>query len=86
MQQTLEIWVRSLGWEDPLEEEMTTLSSTLAWEIPWTEKPAYLVEKSRTQLSMNMHMCNIYVCMYGCLCVVGGAVYPAMVVKLKYVL
>ena len=28
-----------LGPEDPLEEEMTTLSSTLAWEIPWTEEP-----------------------------------------------
>jgi len=31
--------VGSLGQEDPLEEEMTTDSSTLAWEIPWTEKP-----------------------------------------------
>ena len=29
--------VRSLGWEDPLEKEMTTHSSILAWEIPWTE-------------------------------------------------
>ena len=32
-----EIWVRSLGQEDPLEMEMATHSSTLAWEIPWTE-------------------------------------------------
>ena len=31
--------VRSLGQEDPLEEEMATHSSTLAWKIPWTEKP-----------------------------------------------
>ena len=31
--------VRSLGWEDPLEKEMATHSSTLAWKIPWTEKP-----------------------------------------------
>ena len=31
--------VPSLGWEDPLEEEMATHSSTLAWEIPWTEDP-----------------------------------------------
>ena len=31
--------VRSLGWEDPLEKEMTTHSSILAWEIPWTEEP-----------------------------------------------
>ena len=31
--------VRSLGWEDPLEKEMATRSSTLAWEIRWTEEP-----------------------------------------------
>ena len=31
--------VLSLGWEDPLEEEMTTHSSVLAWKIPWTEEP-----------------------------------------------
>ena len=31
--------VRSLGQEDPLEEEMATHSSILAWEIPWTEEP-----------------------------------------------
>ena len=31
--------VRSLGWEDPLEKEMATQSSTLAWKIPWNEKP-----------------------------------------------
>ena len=34
-----ETWVRFLGWEDPLEEEMATHSSILAWEIPWTEEP-----------------------------------------------
>ena len=37
-----EIWVRSLGQEDPLEKEMTTYSSTLAWKIPWTEEPGRL--------------------------------------------
>ena len=31
--------VRSLGWEDPLEKEMATHSSTLAWRIPWSEEP-----------------------------------------------
>ena len=31
--------VRSLGWEDPLEKEMATHSSILAWRIPWTEEP-----------------------------------------------
>jgi len=34
-----ETWVRSLGWEDPLEKEMATHSSILAWRIPWTEDP-----------------------------------------------
>ena len=37
-----ETWVRSLGREDPLEKEMATHSSILAWEIPWTEEPAGL--------------------------------------------
>ena len=31
-----ETWIRSLGWEDPLEKEMVTHSSTVAWRIPWT--------------------------------------------------
>ena len=37
-----ETCVRSLGWEDPLEEGMATLSSTLAWKSPWTEEPGGL--------------------------------------------
>ena len=37
-----ETWVRSLGWEDPLEEGMATHSSILAWRISWTEKPGGL--------------------------------------------
>ena len=37
-----ETWVRSLGWEDPLEKEMATHFSTLAWKIPWTEEPGRL--------------------------------------------
>ena len=37
-----EIQVRSLGQEDPLEKEMATHSSTLAWKIPWTEEPGRL--------------------------------------------
>ena len=37
-----ETWVRSLGWEDPLEKEMATHSSGLAWKIPWTEEPGRL--------------------------------------------
>ena len=37
-----EMWVRSLGWEDPLEKEMVTHSSILAWKIPWAEEPGGL--------------------------------------------
>ena len=52
MQETL---IRSLGWEDPLEKEMATHSSLLAWRFPWTEEPGGLpsmgVSKSRTRLS-----------------------------------
>ena len=39
---TQETWVRSLGWEEPLEKEMATHFSILAWEIPWTEEPGGL--------------------------------------------
>ena len=39
MQEILETWVPSLDWEDPLEKEMATYSSILAWKIPWTEEP-----------------------------------------------
>jgi len=37
-----EMWVQSLGQEDPLEKEMATHSSILAWKIPWTEEPGRL--------------------------------------------
>ena len=42
MQEMQERWVQSLGWEDPLEEEMATCSSIFAWEIPETEEPGGL--------------------------------------------
>ena len=45
VQETQEIWVQSLGWEDVLEEEMATHSSILAWKIPWTEEPGGLQSK-----------------------------------------
>ena len=48
----MQVW--SLGWEDPLEEEMATHSSILAWEIPWTREPGRLQSmglQSQTGLS-----------------------------------
>ena len=42
IQESQEMWVQSLGWEDPLEEGMATHSSILAWRIPGTEEPGGL--------------------------------------------
>ena len=46
-----ETWVRSLSWDDPLEKEMATHASILAWEIPGTEKPGRLqsMESQKSQ-------------------------------------
>ena len=47
-----ETWVRFLGWEYPLEKEMATHSSTLAWRIPWTEEPGRLQSMRLQELDM----------------------------------
>ena len=72
-------WVRSLGWEDPLEKETATHSSTLAWKIPWTEEPGGLQsagsQRGRhdwaTSLSLSfikllLPLCLKIVCVYSC--------------------
>jgi len=46
-----ETQVRSLGWEDALEEEMAIPSSTLAWKIPWTEDPGGLQSMALQRIS-----------------------------------
>ena len=60
MQETEEMWVLSLGWEDPLEKEKATHSSILAQKIPWTEEPGGLQstgsQKSQTRLSMHAQL------------------------------
>ena len=50
MQETKETLVQSLGWEDPLEKEMATHSSILAWKILWTEKPDRLQSMGSQEL------------------------------------
>ena len=55
-----EMWVRSLGWEDPLEKGMATLSSILAREIPWTEEPSGLMESMKS-----LRVGNSWACMLG---------------------
>ena len=53
IQETQETWVQSLGQEDPLEEEMTTPSSILAWGIPWIEEPAGLQSMESQRIRHN---------------------------------
>ena len=48
-----EVWVRSLGLEDPLEKEMATHSSTLAWKIPWMEEPGRLQSMGSQRVGHN---------------------------------
>ena len=53
-----ETQVRSLGWEDPLEKEMATYFSTLAWKIPWTEEPGRL--QSMGSQRVRLHFLFLY--------------------------
>ena len=55
-----ETWVRSLGQEDPLEKEMATPSSILAWKIPWTEEPG-----GRDVLVGGLSAADLYGCLGG---------------------
>ena len=49
-----EMWVQSLGWEDPLKEEMAIHSGILAWEIPWTEEPGGLQSMGSQRVGHNL--------------------------------
>ena len=49
----LETWVQSLGREDPLEKEMATHSSILAWRIPWPEEPSWLQSMGTQRVGLN---------------------------------
>ena len=52
-QETKETWVLSLGWEDPMEEEMATNSSVLAWRIAWIEEPGGLQSMGLQRVGLN---------------------------------
>ena len=58
-----EAWVRSLGQEDPMEQEMATHSSVLAWEIPWTEELGQLwsngSQRGRHNLATKQHIVSL---------------------------
>ena len=49
-----EMWVQSLGQEDPLEKERATDSSVFAWEIPWTEEPGELQSMGSQRVGRNL--------------------------------
>ena len=51
-----ETQIQSLGWEDPLEKELTTPSSILAWKIPWTEEPGRLQSMGLQRLRHDEHV------------------------------
>ena len=53
MQELQETRVGSMGWEDPLEQEMATHSSILAWRIPWTEEPGGLQSMGLQRVGLN---------------------------------
>ena len=53
-----EMWVQSLGWEDPREKEMATLSSILSRETPWTEEPGGLQSMGSQTVGMTEHACS----------------------------
>ena len=58
-----EMWVPSLGWRDPLEKEMATHPSILAWRIPWTEEPGRLqsmgLQRVRHLVSKEQHVQHV---------------------------
>ena len=54
MQEIQETWVRSLGWEDPLEKEIATHSSIFAWRIPWTEEPVGYSPRCHKRVGYNL--------------------------------
>ena len=47
-------WVRSLGWEEPLQKEMATYSSILAWKIPWTEEAWWVPDHGVTRVRYDL--------------------------------
>ena len=61
-----ETWVQFLGWKDPLEKEIATHSSILAWRIPWTEEPGGLqsmgLQRIGDDLATKQQTTKNYIC------------------------
>ena len=76
-------WVRSLGWEDPLEKETATHSSVLAWRIPWTEEPGGLQSVGSQRVGHDWVTLLYYTILYYKMCsvqfspsVMGDSLWP----------
>ena len=68
MRETQEMWVQSLGREDPLEEGMATHSSLLAWRVPWTEEPGGLQSmghKESDTTETTVRTCSTHIILHG---------------------
>ena len=87
MQETQKTWVQSLSWEDPLEKEMATHSSILAWEIPWTEEPVGLqsrgLQRVRHDLATKQQQMVTHRNIYTCVSVQGVVYTPVFVCSEK---
>ena len=66
VQETEEMQIKSLGWDDPLEEEMATHSSIVAWKIPWTEAPGGLQSLESQTERKQAKSCCPFLNLLGC--------------------
>ena len=77
-----EACIRSLGWEDPLEKEMATHGSTLAWKIPWTEELGRLqsmgLQRVRHDWGTKLF---IFLFLHGCISIGMGSIFQATVLE-----
>ena len=81
------MWVQSLGWEDPLEKELATHSSILAWKIPWTEEPGGLQSMGLQESDMTERLYNnkVHIQIIFLFFVCGCPIVPApFVLKLSF--
>ena len=58
-QETQEMWVQPLSWEDPLEKKMATHSSILFWRIPWAEEPQSMWTQSDMTEQLSTHIVDL---------------------------
>ena len=66
MLEVQEMWAWSLDWEDPVEKEMATHFSTLAWETPWTEEPGGLQSMGLHTVGHDWMTEHTHMCLYLC--------------------